>query len=314
MRVLRSIEGLAEIPGPVVIAAGVFDGMHLGHQAVLGCALRESEKIAATPVALSFDPHPATVLRPEAIPGLLTPTPFKLRLMERMGFTHALVVAFDRALAAVEASDFVERLCAAAKPLAGICIGEGWAFGNQRRGDINLLRDLGRIKNFFTCEVPPVRIDGIVISSTTIRQSLAQGRLADAAQFLGRDHAIAGPVLRGAALGRKIGFPTANLAVDHLQLPPDGVYAVEVLLDDQLHPGVANLGVRPTVDQTRSRLLEIHIFDFEGDLYGAEIEVRLKGFLRSEQRFESVEALRKQIAHDAETAREFLAKQPAAAA
>ncbi|MEN9468312.1 MAG: hypothetical protein RL630_45 [Verrucomicrobiota bacterium] len=313
MRVLRSIEGLAEISGPVVIAAGVFDGMHLGHRMVFETAQRESQKLAATAVALTFDPHPATVLRPDAVPGLLTPTPFKLRLMERMGFTHALVLTFDKEFAALQAVDFVEGLCAAANPLVGICIGEGWTFGNQRQGNIALLRQIGLEKNFFTCEVPPVRINGMVISSTMIRLALSEGRLADAAQLLGRDHAISGPVLRGAGLGRQIGFPTANLATDHLQLPPDGVYAVEVLVEGKTHPGVANLGVRPTVDQTRTRLLEIHLFDYAGDLYDREVEVRLKHFLRPEQRFESVDLLRSQIARDAETAREFLAQQSAAA-
>jgi len=313
MRVLRSIEGLAEIQGPVVIAAGVFDGMHLGHQAVLSEALRESKKIGATAVALTFDPHPTTVLRPDAVPGLLTPTPFKLRLMERMGVTHALVVTFDKDFAALQAEDFVEQLCAAANPLAGICIGKGWAFGNQRRGNIDLLRQLGREKKFFTCEVPPVRIDDMVISSTTIRLALSEGRLSDAVQLLGRDHTIAGPVLRGAGLGRQIGFPTANLATDHLQLPPDGVYAVEVLVEGKPHPGVANLGIRPTVDKTRTRLLEIHLFDYAGDLYDREVEVRLKHFLRREQRFDSLDLLKSQIARDAEAAREFLANQPAAA-
>ncbi len=313
MRVLRSIDGLAEIPGPVVIAAGVFDGMHLGHRMVLETALRESRKLGATAVALTFDPHPATVLRPDAVPGLLTPTPFKLRLMERMGFSHALVLTFDKEFAAMRAEDFVEQLAAAANPLAGICIGEGWTFGNQRRGNIDLLRRFGREKNFFTCEVPPVRIDGMVISSTIIRLAIAEGRLADAARLLGRDHSITGPVLRGAGLGRRIGFPTANLATGHLQLPPDGVYAVEVLVEGNPRPGVANLGVRPTVDETRTRLLEIHLFDFQGDLYDREVEVRLKHFLRPEQRFDSIDLLKSQIARDAVAAREFLAKQPAAA-
>lgn len=313
MRVLRSIDGLAEIPGPVVIAAGVFDGMHLGHRMVLETAQGESQKLAATAVALTFDPHPATVLRPDSVPGLLTPTPYKLRLMERMGFTHALVLTFDKDFAALQAEDFVEQLGAAANPLAGICIGEGWTFGNQRRGNIDLLRQLGREKNFFTCEVPPVRIDGMVISSTMIRLALSEGRLANAAQLLGRDHAIAGSVLRGAGLGRQIGFPTANLATDHLQLPPDGVYAVDVLVEGKPHPGVANLGIRPTVDQTRTRLLEIHLFDFEGDLYGREVEVCLKHFLRPEQRFDSVDLLKIQISRDAEAAREFLANSSAAA-
>jgi riboflavin kinase/FMN adenylyltransferase len=304
---------LAEIPGPVVIAAGVFDGMHLGHRMVLETAHRESQKISGTAVALTFDPHPATVLRPDSVPGLLTPTPFKLRLMERMGFKHALVLTFDKAFASLQAEDFVEQLSAAANPLAGICIGEGWTFGNQRRGNIDLLRQLGREKNFFTCEVPPVRIDGMVISSTMIRLALSEGRLADAAQLLGRDHTIAGSVLRGAGLGRQMGFPTANLATDQLQLPPDGVYAVEVLLEEKSHPGVANLGVRPTVDKTRTRLLEIHLFDFQSDLYDREVEVRMKHFLRPEQRFDSVDLLKCQISRDAEAAREFLANSSAAA-
>ena len=313
MRVLRSIDGLAEIPGPVVIAAGVFDGMHLGHRMVLETALRESRKLGATAVVLTFDPHPATVLRPDAVPGLLTPTPFKLRLMERMGFSHALVLTFDKNFATMRAEDFIEQLAAAANPLAGICIGEGWTFGNQRRGNIDLLRRFGHEKNFFTCEVPPVRIDGMVISSTIIRLAVAEGRLADAARLLGRDHSITGPVLRGAGLGRRIGFPTANLATDQLQLPPDGVYAVEVLVEGKTHPGVANLGVRPTVDETRTRLLEIHLFDFQGDLYDREVEVRLKHFLRPEQRFDSLDLLKSQISRDAASAREFLAQQPAAA-
>jgi riboflavin kinase/FMN adenylyltransferase len=233
--------------------------------------------------------------------------------MERMGVTHALVVTFDKDFAALQAEDFVERLCTAANPLAGICIGKGWAFGKQRRGNIDLLRQLGCEKKFFTCEVQPVRIDDMVISSTTIRLALSEGRLTDAAQLLGRDHTIAGPVLRGAGLGRQIGFPTANLATDHLQLPPDGVYAVEVLVEGKPHPGVANLGIRPTIDQTRTRLLEIHLFDFEDDLYDREVDVRLKHFLRREQRFDSLDLLKSQIARDAEAAREFLANQPAAA-
>jgi riboflavin kinase/FMN adenylyltransferase len=313
MRVLRSIDGLAEISGPVVIAAGVFDGMHLGHRTVLETALRESQHLAATAVALTFDPHPATILRPNAVPGLLTPTAYKLRLMERMGFTHALVVTFDKKFAAIQAEDFVEQLGHTASPLAGICIGEGWAFGNQRRGNINLLRQLGHEKKFFTCEVPPVRIGDMVISSTMIRLALSEGRLADVTQLLGREHAITGPVLRGAGLGRSIGFPTANLSTVHLQLPPDGVYAVEVLVGGKSHLGVANLGVRPTVDQSRTHLLEIHLFDFEGDLYGQEIEVRLKNFLRPEKRFDSVDLLKSQIARDAEAARKFLANSSAAA-
>ena len=307
MRVLDSIDALAEIPSPVVLAAGVFDGMHLGHRAVLETALDESRRLEATAVALTFDPHPATVLRPDAVPRLLTSTPFKLRLMATLGFTHALVVKFDAAFAAMTAEDFVFKLCAAARPLAGICIGEGWRFGHRRLGDADLLRRIGSKKNFFTREAAPVRIDGSVVSSTLIRQAVAEGRLAEAARLLGRDYSLSGTVLRGAGLGRKIGFPTANIATGTAQLPPDGVYAVEAFLEGRPHPGVANLGVRPTVSNDSPRLLEVHVFDFSGDLYDREIEVRFRKFLRPEKKFESLDELRAGIARDTAAAREFLA-------
>jgi riboflavin kinase/FMN adenylyltransferase len=306
MRVLGSIDALAEIPTPVVLAAGVFDGMHLGHRAVLETALAESRRIQATAVALTFDPHPASVLRPEAVPRLLTPTPHKLRLIESLGIPVALVVEFNKNFAAMPAEEFVNRL-AAACPLAGICIGEGWMFGHRRQGNADLLRHLGSEKNFFTREVAPVLVDGTVVSSTLIRKALAAGRLSDAARMLGRDYSLAGTVLRGAGLGYKLGFPTANISIASQQLPPDGVYAVRARFDGQSLPGVANLGFRPTVSNDPQRLLEVHLFDFSGDLYGRDLEVDFLDFLRPEKKFESLEALREGIERDAHAAREFLA-------
>jgi riboflavin kinase/FMN adenylyltransferase len=307
MRVLGSIDALAEISSPVVLAAGVFDGMHLGHRAVLETALAESRRLGAVAVALTFDPHPASILRPDAVPRLLTPTPRKLRLMEELGFETALVVDFNADFAAMSAEDFVTNLASAAHPLSGICIGEGWMFGHRRQGNVALLRRIGSEKNFFTREVPPVLVDGILVSSTLVRQSIAEGRLSQAERLLGRPHALVGTVLRGAGLGRKIGFPTANISIDQQQLPPDGVYAVEVVLDHKTFPAVANLGIRPTVSSDPRRLLEVHLFDFSGDLYGSELEVRFLDFLRPEKKFESLDALRESIARDATAAREFLA-------
>jgi riboflavin kinase/FMN adenylyltransferase len=306
MRVLGSIDALAEIPTPVVLAAGVFDGMHLGHRAVLETALAESRRLQATAVALTFDPHPATVLRPDAVPRLLTPTPHKLRLIESLGIPVALVVEFNKNFAAMPAAEFIERL-ATACPLAGICIGEGWMFGHRRQGNADLLRHIGSEKNFFTREVAPVLVDGTVVSSTLIRQALAAGRLSDAARMLGRDYSLAGTVLRGAGLGHKLGFPTANISIASQQLPPDGVYAVRVRFDGQSLPGVANLGIRPTVSSDPQRLLEVHLFDFSGDLYGRDLEVDFLDFLRPEKKFDSLEALREGIERDAHAAREFLA-------
>lgn len=313
MLVLNSIDALAEIPSPVVLAVGVFDGMHLGHRAVLETALEESRRLGATAVALSFDPHPATVLRPDAVPRLLTPTPQKLRLMERLGFHHALVVRFDAEFAAKSAEDFVSRLVAAARPLAGICIGEGWRFGHRRLGDADLLRRIGSEKNFITREVSAVLVDGAVVSSTLIRKAIAEGRLAEAARLLGRDYSLTGTVLHGAGLGSKIGFPTANIATDSLQLPPNGVYAVDALIGDDHFHGVANLGVRPTLGTESNRLLEVHLFDFTGDLYGCDLEVRLVEFLRPEKKFASLDDLRAEISRDSVAARELLAANRSAA-
>ncbi len=303
MRILRSIEDLASVEGPVVIAAGVFDGMHLGHQAVLRSALDAVRGVGGTAVALTFDPHPARILRPSQAPRLLTSTAHKLRLMEDFGFREVLVVPFDRAFAEIEPEDFVLRLVAAARPLARICVGQGWLFGRARKGDGELLRRLGAVNNFVTTEVPSVKVDGRTVSSTLIRAAVEAGDLSGVRVLLGRDYSILGTVMRGEGIGRTLGFPTANLAAHNEQFPPDGVYAVRVRLDGRTVPGVANIGSRPTVSGTGQRLLEIHLLDFSADLYGRDLEVSFIRFLRGEQKFAGLEALKAAIAADIESAR-----------
>lgn len=310
MEILRSIDALARIEKPVVLAAGVFDGMHLGHQAVLQAAHETAARIEGIAVALTFDPHPAAVLRPSNAPRLLTSTEFKLRLMERFGIQHALVLPFNSTLASIEAEDFILQICRATPELAGICIGEGWMFGHARRGDSRLLRTLGMRNGFFTNEVAPICLDGDVVSSTLIREALAAGRLDKVSRLLGRHHAIPGTVLHGEGVGRKLGFPTANLATNEEQFPPDGVYIVRVDAAGASHHGVANIGFRPTLSGARGRVLEAHLFDFDGDLYGARIEVAFLHFLRSEIKFESAAALRTQIARDVATARVWFGDPP----
>ena len=313
MKILRSIEALAEIDAPVVLAAGVFDGLHLGHQAVLQAAIDSAALIGGVPVALTFDPHPAAVLRPDKVPCLLTPLDFKLELIERLGIGHALVIPFDAAFAAVEAEDFVLNLCRTAPELAGICIGEGWLFGNGRRGDARLLQTLGMKNGFFTSATAPVVVDGEVVSSTRIREALATGDLPKAALLLGRDFAVRGRVTRGAGLGQKLGFPTANIATGHQQYPTDGVYAIQAAWNGKTYQGVANLGLRPTVSDDKQRVLEVHLFDFSADLYGSELEIAFLHFLRPEKKFENKDALCEQIAEDISAARAWLEKRIAAA-
>jgi riboflavin kinase/FMN adenylyltransferase len=312
MLVLRSIDALAGIERPVVLAAGVFDGMHLGHQAVLSTALEQARRTDGTAVALTFDPHPASILRPDAPQRILSSTELKLRLMSDLGIAAALVVEFTPAFAATGAEEFIRNLAASPKKLAGICVGEGWRFGHARRGDANLLHTLGAELGFSTTAVEPVRIGGAVVSSTAIRASLEKGDLASVSQFLGRNYSIPGTVLKGRGMGRQLGFPTANIGNHGEQFPPDGVYAVRAILDGQEIGGVANIGVRPTVTDSRERVLEVHLFDFSADIYGRSIEIAFLHYLRPEKKFPDPGELRRAIEADARSARSLLSERRAA--
>lgn len=306
MRVLHSLAELAQVPGPVCIAIGVFDGVHLGHQTLVREAMAEAEKRGGTAVALTFHPHPARILRPQSAPHLLTSTPHKVALIGALGCPYLLQVAFDEAFAAQSPQTFIEAL-AEATDLRLICVGRDWAFGKNRAGNVALLKELGARLGFETLEIPAVSVGGEVISSTRIRKAVEEGDFATARKFLGREYTILGTVRHGAGLGGKIGFPTANLAAHSEQFPPNGVYAVRLMLRGEWYAGVANVGVRPTVANAGERLLETHIFDFTGDCYGEDVEVRFEHFLRPEQKFASVDELKKQIASDAARARELLA-------
>jgi len=303
MNILDSMDGLASVPGPLAIAAGVFDGVHHGHRAVLQSALDAAHRMEGSAVALTFDPHPAKILRPDRAPRLLTSTPHKIALMGGFGIRHVLVIRFDEGFAALEAEEFLRRLSTSAKKLRSICVGQGWKFGHDRRGDGNLLRTLGPSLGFETTEAGPVSIGGSMVSSTRIRKAVEAGDLDTAENLLGRRYSILGTVRHGDGLGRQLGFPTANLAAHNEQFPPDGVYAVRVGAGGQFFSGVANIGVRPTVQSGGGRILEVHLLDFSDDLYGKDIEVGFLRFLRPEQNFPDTEALRRQIALDAEAAR-----------
>jgi riboflavin kinase/FMN adenylyltransferase len=308
MRILHSIDELGEIGDLVVLAAGVFDGVHLGHQAVLGAAQSAARALNGTAVALTFDPHPATVLRPSDVPQLLTSTESKLQLFEKLGMENSLVVRFDAIFAATEASDFILQLTRSTPHLAGICIGRGWMFGKNRRGDAALLREMGLGNGFFTTEVEPVKMGGAIVSSTLIRKALLEGDLRAAMSMLGRNYSLSGMVQPGAQIGRQLGFPTANVTLHNELLPPNGVYVVRAHTHEGSLRGVANLGIRPTLADDRKRILEVHILDFAGDLYGHKIEVEFLKFLRPEIPFENKDALKNQIAQDVTKTREWFAE------
>jgi riboflavin kinase/FMN adenylyltransferase len=304
MEVLRSIPELSALRGPVFAAIGVFDGVHLGHQAVISTSARHAKAAGGTPVVITFDPHPAKVLRPDNAPHLLTATQHKIALIRDLGVAHLLIVKFDAAFAATSPDEFVAQLVAHAKPLCEICVGHEWSFGRNRAGNLALLQRLGARHDFNVVGIKPVTVDGTVVSSTAIRRSVETGDFAAARKMLGRDYTILGTVKAGAQLGRKLGFPTANLSAHSEQFPPNGVYAAEARLDGKLMRGIVNLGYRPTVAGLKTeRLLELHLFDLHRDIYGEDIEVRFTRYLRAEQKFANLEELAAQIASDVEQAR-----------
>ncbi|HEX7516159.1 MAG TPA: bifunctional riboflavin kinase/FAD synthetase [Chthoniobacterales bacterium] len=306
MQILRSISELSELSGPLFLAIGVFDGVHLGHQAVISTSACHAKDGGGTPVVVTFDPHPAKVLRPNDAPHLLTATQHKIALIRDLGVAHLLVLHFDRQFAATPPEDFVRQLVTHTKPLREICVGHEWSFGKGRAGNLALLKQLGKTYDFDVVGVQAVTVNGEVVSSTAIRRAVADGDLIKATQMLGREYTILGTVKTGEKLGRKLGFPTANLSAHSEQFPPNGVYVAEARLAGALYRGVANLGYRPTVSAgTPERLLELHLFDLNKDVYGEEVEVRFLRYLRPEQKFEDVEALAAQISRDVAQARKL---------
>ena len=306
MQILRSIPELSELRGPVFLAIGAFDGLHLGHHAVISTSVRHAREVDGTSVVVTFDPHPAKVLRPDAAPHLLTATQHKIALIRDFGVTHLLVQSFDLQFAATPPEEFVRALATHAKPLREICVGHEWSFGKGRLGNLALLKKLGGVYGFEVIGVPAVTVNGEVVSSTTIRRAIANGDLIKATQMLGREYTILGTVKEGNKLGRKLGFPTANLSAHSEQFPPNGVYAAEARLAGTIYRGVANLGYRPTISEQQERLLELHLFDLNRDIYGEEIEVRFARYLRPERKFETLEALAAQIGRDVAEARQAL--------
>jgi riboflavin kinase / FMN adenylyltransferase len=308
MQVLRSIPELSQLPGSIFLAIGVFDGVHLGHQAVIRTSARHAEEAGGTPVVVTFDPHPAKVLRPNEAPHLLTATQHKIVLIRKLGVAHLLVLQFDKQFATTPPEEFVRQLVRQANPLREICVGHEWSFGKDRAGNLVLLKELGARWGFEVVGIKPVTVNGTVVSSTAIRRAVEAGDLRKAAEMLGREYSILGTVKAGEQLGRKLGFPTANLSAHSEQFPPNGVYVAEAQLDGVTYCGVANLGYRPTVTKGKpERLLELHFFDLHRDIYGEDVEVRFVRYLRAEKKFEGVEALAAQIADDVKQARAFCA-------
>jgi len=306
MQILRSIPEFSQLPGPLFLAIGVFDGVHLGHKAVISTSAEHARTVSGTPVVVTFDPHPEKILRPDRAPHLLTATPHKISLIRALGVQHLLITPFDKRFAATEPEDFAQQLIEHSNPLREICVGHEWSFGKNRRGNLQLLKKLGAQFDFNVVGIPPVTVNGEIVSSTTIRRAIEAGDLKKAATMLGREYTILGTVVHGDDLGKKIGFPTANLSAHSEQFPPNGVYFAQAKLDDVIYPGVVNLGYRPTMSRARSdRILEVYLLDFDRDIYGKDLELRFVRYLRPEKKFENVDALVQQIECDVRQARKL---------
>ena len=307
MRVIRHCAELTPDPQGRVVALGNFDGVHLGHQSVITQAGLLASAMGAAFCVMTFEPHPRLVFQPDLPPFRLTPFRVKTRLIEEMGADICLMQHFDRAFAAQSAEAFVEDLLVGHLGVKGVVVGHDYVFGKGRQGNPEYLRAKGAQFGFQVVEVAAVAApDGEVYSSTAVRNHLIGGRPTEAAKLLGRTWEVDGRVEHGDARGRTIGFPTANMNLADYQRPAFGVYAVRAAIEDggPAHwlPGVANFGRRPTFGKTED-LLEVHLLDFSGDLYGRHMRVQLVDFIRPERKFAGIDELKAQIASDAECAR-----------
>ncbi len=313
LRRVLTLCDLGELPGletPLHLAIGYFDGLHIGHQAVVRMAVEAAAREGGLAGVVTFDPHPSELMRPDHAPArLLADLDHKAGLVRELGAGLFVPLKFDLELAATPADEFLDRLIAAR--VRTIVVGEDWRFGHKRLGDVELLRQRGAGAGFTTVAAPMVTLDGERVSSTRIRQAVRDGALDSAAAMLGRPFALRGKVVEGRKLARQLGYPTANVSPAGMVTPPDGVWAARAACAGRRNiPGVANLGLRPTVDGG-ARMLETHLFDFSGDLYAQTMEVEFVRRLRPEIRFSSLDALKEQIAADAALARRWLTDGPA---
>jgi len=308
MRVIRGLPA-RRLRYPLSLAIGVFDGMHLGHRAVIDAAFRLGRPHLLAPSVLTFDPHPDSVLRPGGGPPLLTTIDERLALLRALGVDTVIVARFDQALASMPAGQFVTEILVGKLRARCLTIGRDWRFGAGGRGNAALLTRLAPRYEFVFCSCPSVALDGITVSSTLIRSLLADGDVAEANRYLGRPYQLSGVVQRGERRGRRLGFPTANLEPPPEKVvPPDGVYACWAGAS-RFSPAVASIGVRPTFEHGASRRLEVHLLDQARPprLLGRRLRVAFAAHLRQERRFPSPEALQEQIRTDVAAARAILA-------
>lgn len=307
MVIYREFKGLKSLAAPVHWAMEMFDGVHLGHAGVIAAAVKGAALDGGIPAVLTFRTHPLARVRPESVPpAIMGEDAEKFALMEELGVKAVLSLEFSSRLASMSPEEFIGELCSSCR-VAQIAVGEDWHFGRGRAGNVETLRLLSCRYGFRVTAVPPILQDGERISSTRIREAVRGADFLQVAGMLGRPYRWKGPVIHGRQLGRLLDYPTANIRPGCGLQPPHGVYAVRARVAGKKYGGVANLGVRPTVEgETGGLLLETHLFGHPGDIYGREMEVEPVRFLRPEIKFPSLEELKSQLARDAAHAAEAL--------
>lgn len=282
-----------------VLALGNFDGMHRGHLKIIERVRRGAEERGSTAVAMTFDPHPSTIVRPDKAPPLLMTRQQKLEALARGGMHGVAIIRFTPELAQWDPETFVRSVLVEWLHVAEVWVGANFLFGHDRSGNFSLLRSLGARYGFRAEKIDPVRYKDFVVSSTRVRRLVAEGRLDEAGALLGHYYALDGIIVNGQKRGRELGFPTANICPENELVPPPGVYATTMNVDGVAYPSITNIGTRPTFETgEQAVVIETHVLDFDRDLYGQKVRVGFVQRLRDEKKFDGVDALKGQIASD----------------
>ena len=310
MIVVQDAFNASDLPRGGVGTIGNFDGVHRGQRSALDLVVARATELGAPSVVITFDPHPVAVLRPEMAPPLLTTLQQKEKLLEEAGISVVLVVRFNSELAKIPARRFVREFLHEKLDLKEVYVGASFMFGHGREGNLSLLQEMGEDLGFRAFGVNEVSYAGERISSSRIRRAIAEGKVGDAMEMLGRPYSIAGVIARGDRMGKRLGWPTINLVPENKLLPLDGVYASRVFFPTfpAMFDGVTNVGTRPTVYENYQRVVESHILEFKSDVYGERVELSFYKRLREERIFPTVMDLSAQIGRDVETTREYFAR------
>lgn len=308
MELIRGLHNLRARHRGCVVTVGAFDGVHQGHQAVIAHLRERSQELGLPSAVIVFEPLPREYFAPLEAPPRLMSFREKFQALRQLGVDRLLRVRFDERVRSMSAKAFVEDVFVGGLGARHIVLGDDFRFGNEREGDLAFTRQLGQVHGFDAMPTPTFELDGERVSSTRIREALGQSRFSEAAEMLGRPYSIAGKVIYGRQLGREMGVPTANVALNRLRSPLSGVFAVQVSGAGLASaPGIANVGTRPTVDDSIRAILEVHLLDADAELYGRHIDVTFLHKVREEKKFESLDALKAAITSDVDRTRDWFA-------